>query len=216
MMRDYQFLPKPKGGPSDVRRIQRRQGEQNDVRRLFSRVAQLRSYSPNEPVEWEGRPLALEGVGDVCVRSSILWEAHEINFRAELMALDTLLVQKSTWQEIHRWEREALVSAVWGPPSSVLSVLPVDNTASELRWASKFVADVPNTTAVQTLKNFAKVLMRWPGCPERVVGAAGGAGLSVSEFVETQAQAVDFYVRTFVEHYCRLPVPPIAFPLIQL
>ncbi|TFK85199.1 hypothetical protein K466DRAFT_438507, partial [Polyporus arcularius HHB13444] len=210
--RDYQFLPKPKGSPADVRRVQRRQGERNDVRRLFSRVAQLRSYREDEAVEWAGQALAIDGVGDVCLRSFMLWESHEINFRAELMALDTLLVQKPTWLEIHRWEREALVSTVWGPPALVVSVLPGDNTGTELRWASRFVADVPDITAMRTLRNFAKVLTRWPGCPEAVVGAGGGVGLSIEDFARTQAQAVDFYVRTFVEHYNRLPVPPIVFP----
>ncbi|RDX49594.1 hypothetical protein OH76DRAFT_1455825 [Lentinus brumalis] len=214
LIRDYTFLPKPKGSPSDVKRIQRLQKERNEVRRFFSRVAQLRSYREDEPVLWQGAPLPLDGVRDLLLRASVLWECHEINFRAELMALDTLLVHKSTWQEVHRWEREAVVSAVWGPPSTVLSVLPAHNADSELRWACKFVADVPHTEAVRTLRNFAKVLMRWPGCPEQVVGVANGGSLSYSDFMQSQAQAVDFYVRQFVEHYSRLPVPPIAFPLV--
>ena len=58
------------------------------------------------------------------IRSTLLWEAHELNFRADIMALDHVLVDTWDWLERSKWEREMMVSGVWGEPSSGVTVLP--------------------------------------------------------------------------------------------
>ncbi|RDX46209.1 hypothetical protein OH76DRAFT_1457272 [Lentinus brumalis] len=206
--------PAKSGSPSDFRRAQRRQGDRNGVRRLFSRVAQLRSYSAEDSVQWGEETFDLARVATDCsLRRRLLWESHEINFRAEVMALDTLLVHKPAWLEIHRWEREALVSGIWGPPTSAVTVIPPeDDRAPAFGWAGSEAHVEVSELALRTLRTFVRVLARWPDCPEPVVHA-GRTDLDLVDFSGIQAQAVEFYVRTFVKHYSRLPVPPIAYIL---
>ena len=165
-----------------------------------------------------GTPVTLDDVSNnPTLRLQLLWESHEINFRAEVMALDTLPVQKPTWLEIHRWEREALVSGLWGPPSSAVTVIPEEvPNHPDFRWDSCNHGDYPDALALATLHHFAKVLSRWPDCPEELVQAGRAACMDYSSFGELQVLAVDFYVRTFVKYYSRLPVPPIAYPQVPI
>ncbi|RPD75699.1 hypothetical protein L226DRAFT_507614 [Lentinus tigrinus ALCF2SS1-7] len=200
--------PKPSGMPSDLRRAVRRQDERNGVTRLCSRVGQLRSYRGDESVEWLGTRGNLESIAsDPTWRLRLIWESHETNYRAEIMALDTLLVHKSSWLEIQRWEREALVSSIWGRPSSAVTVIPEEQIdMNEFRWGS-------DELAVDTVLKFAVVMKRWPECPQGLMDVAAAGRLLPSDFKRIQELVVDFYVRTFVKHYSRLPVPPIAYPL---
>ena len=215
---DYEMKthpPRPSGSPSDLRRAQRRQGQRNAVTKLLSRVAMLRSYRPDESVPCAEGSMTVEQIAsDVALRRRLIWESHEINFRAEVMALDTLLVHKSTWLEIHRWQREALVSSIWGPPSSAITVLPAEDAAGYVfRWGQLTHSGSEGDMASHTLSRFAQVLSRWPGCPQRVVSAAADG--PTGGWDDVQAVAIDFYVRTFVEHYARLPVPPIALSALS-
>ena len=145
------------------------------------------------------------------IRAHLLWEAHEINFRTELLALDALIMQTSKWTEYQKWDREALVSGVWGPPSSALTALPPeDPSQSRFLWITPPEPGWEECKA--SLRNFSRVLNAWPGCPTEV--AAGWKGdLSTPEaFREVQQAAVDYYVSMFVIKYNRLPIVPIRFP----
>ncbi|KAI0715611.1 hypothetical protein C8T65DRAFT_707531 [Cerioporus squamosus] len=184
------FAPSQLGSLSDFRHAYRRQGERNGVRRLFSRVAQLRSYRADDCMQWGADTLDLAQVASsnfLC--RCLLWGSHEINFRAEVMALDTLLVHKSSWLEIHRWEREALVSGIWGPSTSAVTVIPADDDAAPpFHWSAPAPGACP-------------FMARWPECPDEIF----------MDSERVQAQVVEFYVYTFIKHYSRLPVPPIAY-----
>ncbi len=73
------------------------------------------------------------------------------------------------------------------------------------------MADAPHSDLCsRTLSTFARVLARWPDCPEEIV-KAGSTSMELSDCDRVQMQAVDFYVRTFVKYYFRLPVPPIPY-----
>ncbi|KAI1782415.1 hypothetical protein LXA43DRAFT_1104101 [Ganoderma leucocontextum] len=211
---DYQVKPPPRaipGAPSDARRSARRQEERRGISRLFGRVGLMRSYRADETIDFLGSAIDLPRIAtDVQLRSRLLWESHEVNFRAELLTLDALMVQKPSWSFNNRLERESLVSTVWGPPASIMSVFPPGNDDVRVfRWHSP-----PGDgwmACRETLRNFATVLRRWPDCPDDV---AEGVSHETTELEVARIQnlAVDFYVRTFVNHYARLPVPPIPFP----
>ena len=97
--------------PSDLRRARGRQGERKGVSRLFSRTAQVGSYHEGESVEMAGCPVTSDDVSTKPrLRLQLLRESHETNFRIEVMALDSVLAQKSSWLKIPRWERDGLVS----------------------------------------------------------------------------------------------------------
>ncbi len=200
--------------PSAARMAQRRWDELNGVVRLFARVAQLRSYNVFEPAAFEGGVVnTISVVFDIAseMRRKMLWEAHEINFLAEVVALDTVLAQTHTWSSHQRWQREAEVSTIWGPPSSVVSVIPQldEEEDTKFRWTSLH----SNAVAVATTHQFIRILMKWPGCPAAIAKAAV-QGVQNEDFGSIQELAVDFYVRSFVHNFCRLPIPPILFPQI--
>lgn len=193
--------------PSEVRRAERKREEYNRVVHLLSRVAQLRSYNPLEVSSFEGQDVKHNTVeDDPHVRSSLLWEAHELNFRAEVMALDTVLVQNNAWLEIHRWQREAMVSAVWGA-SSIMSVIPRldDEEDVQFRWGAS-----SDEKTRDTLRSICSIMTRWPDCPQEVAGAAH-CGIEDPMFKHLQVQAVQFYVSSFVRTFHRLPIPPIPY-----
>ena len=119
----------------------------------------------------------------------------------------TLLVHKKDWMEIHRWEREMQVSGVWGRPSSAGTVAAPTGPESDLFcWYTPPHAQWE--TCRERLRTFARVLTRWPGCPECVVQGSKG-DLHEDQYLQVQREAVAFYVRTFVAQYCRLPIVPI-------
>ena len=166
------------------------------------------SYDADAVVDFRDLAVDLNTVAEnPAIRAALLWEAHEINFRAELIALDTLLVHKKDWMEIHRWEREMQVSGVWGEPSSAATVaVPVGAHAHAFCWYTP-----PHDkwqTCREHLRTFARVLARWPNCPESIIQGSKG-DLHEDEYRQVQREAVAFYVRTFVSTYYRLPVPPV-------
>ncbi|PIL32944.1 hypothetical protein GSI_05062 [Ganoderma sinense ZZ0214-1] len=103
----------PKGpDSSEVRREKRRQDERNVISLLFHQVAHLGSYSPQLTVSLVDATVdATTVMSNPDIRATLLWEAHELNFRADVMALDHLLVDTSDWLERSKWEREMMISA---------------------------------------------------------------------------------------------------------
>ena len=208
---DYnpQTSSKAGDGTAEARRAQRRVKERDGMATLLHRIAHFTSYSETHAVQFEDVDVDVSAItANPAIRASLLWESHEVNFRAELLALDSLLVPSSDWMEIHRWEREMVVSGVWGLPSSAASVAAQTDRASRVFcWRSP--PDQMWQTCRERLRSFARVLTRWPGCPEVVV-QGGARELQAHEYQVLQEQAVKFYVQTFVDRYARLPIPPIA------
>ena len=213
---DYRRKTHAPNGPdsSDVRREKRRQDERNAISLLFHQVAQITSFTPdvtacllNVSVD------VLSVASNPRIRATLLWEAHELNFRADLMALDHLLVNTKDWPERSKWEREMMVSGVWGPPSSGVTILPSLDASSHLHcWSTP--PDDAWEDCQPYLHTFCRVLSRWPGCPEKVLEAvkASPAYMVAEQYQDVQQCAVNFYVDSFVRGFARLPTPPIQFP----
>ena len=63
------------------------------------------------------------------------------------------------------------------------------------------------------LRHFLKIFARWPQYPDVLFDAIHRvSSWTESEFRELLDASVDFYVRTFVQVYHRLPIPPIPPP----
>ncbi|KAJ8474353.1 hypothetical protein ONZ51_g7277 [Trametes cubensis] len=208
--------PKTSGSlpPDRKPRGLRRQEERDAISRLLSRVAFLPSYAEDMVFQLDDRLVSRETVRtDPRIRQRLLWESHETNFRCELMALDTLLVQRENWTELNRWEREREVSGVWGDPSSTLGVLPPDAPPGPTThiWGSLDLSEWRD--AVPVLCHFLKIFARWPQYPDVLFDAIHRvSSWTESEFRQLLDVSVDFYVRTFVQVYHRLPIPPIPPP----
>lgn len=197
--------------PAELRRAKRRQDEWNAICRLFGRVALMASYREEQTASFRGHTLTAQDVAaSHATRLWLLWESAEINFRCELMALDTLLVQRKDWQELHRWKRESEVSNVWGRPASVLSVLPLDAMRGETdRWISGTAG--PWMSSRDSLRALLNLFARWPDVPNELANADAGSW-DDEQFSQLARKAVDFYVQTFVRVYKRLPTAPVLQP----
>ena len=201
------------GTTSDARRAKRRLEERNEIGALLHQVGHMDPYSTDIVASLEGITVDADSIAkNPAIRATLLWESHELNFRAEVMALDHLLVNTSDWPERFKWEREMLISSVWGEPSSGLSVLPsLEPDLRQYCWHAP--PDKGWEDCQRFLRAFAQVLARWPGCPEVVLQVRKVDGeMTADQFSDVQQSAVDFYVRSFARAFLRLPIPPIPFP----
>ena len=171
----------------------------------------MESYSEDAIFDFKDFKVDIATISAILeIQISLLWEVHEVNFRAELLALDTLLVHKDAWMEIDRWEREMLVSGVWGLPSSAATVAAATDRGSRMFcWRSP--PQERWEMCRERLCTFARVLTRWPACPEVVVQGCKGA-LQETEYQAVQLEVVKFYIQMFVLQFLRLPTPPIMLP----
>ena len=192
---------------------------------LFGNVARLRSYREDEVLSTSlgGTDIQVD-LGAIAsnpaLRSYILWETHEVNFRAELLCLDTLMLEKRnpcyTSRISSRIEREFLVSKVWGS-TSTMSIVPPDGPPRDHTFLWFSPPGQEWERCCEALRTFAGVLASWPDpgseCPDEV---RQGLPEEVDEetFARVQMQAVEYYVRVFVKTFARLPIPPISFPTI--
>ena len=192
----------------DYRWSVHRHQERETVIRLFGTVAELGSYHGEETLQLADMQVDLSAIREnPRVRAYILWETHEVNFRAELLCLDMLMMQQPRWSFRQKLEREFFVSRVWGPPSSFMHIPPNNGPHdSVFGWFSPPAQGWKD--CCKTLKHFAAVLSSWPDCPADV---RGGLPQDASEeaFTRIQASAVNFYVHVFVKTFARLPTPPI-------
>lgn len=212
---DYEVHTHRAGGQTeaDVRRAQKRQNERNGISRLLGRTALLPSYRPDSTPSLEGTPISAHAAASTLeVRARLLWEAHEVNFRCELMALDTAIVHRPDWTEMLRWGREAAVSGIWGPDTSVVSVIPpAEITQEPFCWSTP--PDPSWRDVRRYLARFLEIITRWPDTPKSLVDARVDHDDCTEDYFESvQREAVAYYVRTFVAHFHRLPIPPIRVP----
>ncbi|RDX46392.1 hypothetical protein OH76DRAFT_1356199, partial [Lentinus brumalis] len=200
-------------GPSDKQRTNTRHDLKQSLRRLFGKLGSLPSYDPQSTPQLGDIVITLDAVKtDPRLRQRLVWEAHESNWRCELLALDAVMVGSDEWPEFERWTREAHVSEVWGSSRSGLSLCPdVDQGDVEFCWLTP--PNVGWRRSLPHLRAFADLLARWPGCPDEL--RRGGSQLKendVDSYTRIQTSAVDFYVRTFVSQFDRLPTPPAINP----
>ncbi|TBU25757.1 hypothetical protein BD311DRAFT_798761 [Dichomitus squalens] len=201
-------------GPSDARPKLRHQLQVN-IRRLFGQGGSLPSYRANAQPQFGKVSVTLDMVrSDSRLRRNIVWDAHETNWRCELLALDALMVGSNEWSELQRWMREALVSHIWGSGSSGIDVVPL----TEEQYSADCWLEPPQEgweACRGRLKAFVEVLGRWAGVPSELKGAADRVmQCTADEYSGILAAAVSFYVQTFVAKYERLPVPPSTTGLV--
>ncbi|RPD71232.1 hypothetical protein L226DRAFT_446277, partial [Lentinus tigrinus ALCF2SS1-7] len=180
-----------------------------NIRLLFGKANALPSYDVAAQPFLGKMVITCESLNsDVETQRRVIWDMYETNWRCEVLALDALLVGSDRWSQVERWEREHLVSQIWGSGSSGLDIIPSDGDEGRVwRWSEPpeagWEACRPHLAA------FVSVLARWPGAPPILQNASTIVKVcSPHQYTSILAAAVEFYVRTFVDHYGRLPVPP--------
>ncbi|KAI0746123.1 hypothetical protein C8Q76DRAFT_605681, partial [Earliella scabrosa] len=212
---DYADKPEPVvRGPAGVqRRVKRKHHERSAIGRLFGEDACLQSYDIAHVPTLEGQPVPADiAATKPWVRMRLVWEAHEINWRCEVMALDSVMLCREELSAVNRWAREAQISAIWGLPSAMMSVLPV--IPAELRAFCWAPPTQPGWTECWSrLAAFVAVISRWDGCPMYLRNIAEGHDdWTADEYDTIQTAAAEFYCQTFAHHFHRLPIIPIEFP----
>lgn len=212
---DYHVQPEPPlartaGGQH---RANKKHATKAAVARLCANSAALTSYDPVGVYRLAGLAVCKDTAArDLLVRLVLCWEAHEINFRCEVMALDALMVPRHDWPIMHRWAREARISAIWGPPSSLVTVIPdVPSDMSRPWWFRS--SDPRWLEGEPRLRAFVEVMSTWPGCPELLLAQLAISPWNHEQYEDVQNEAVVYYVQTFVSKYHRLPMVPIDYPL---
>ncbi|TFK87313.1 hypothetical protein K466DRAFT_491098 [Polyporus arcularius HHB13444] len=182
------------------------------VARMCANSAALPSYDPGAAPVLAGLAVRREdATQNWLVRLCLCWEAHEINFRCELMALDALMVPRDNWPIMHRWAREARVSEVWGPPASLLTVIPdVPSEITRPWWVNSYRPHWKS--GEERLRAFVGVMSTWKDFPEELLGKLEKVSWDNMEYDQVQREAARFYVRTFISRYHRLPIVPIDYP----
>ena len=212
---DYDISDTPDGSSEPLSgRPKVRHQLQVNIRHLFGKGGSLLSYHVDACPQFGNILVTLEMArSDMAIRSSIAWDAHETNWRCELLALDALMVGTNEWGELDRWMRESLVSQVWGSGTSGIDVVPVlEPLVCQYCWL-----EPPQEgweACRKYLRVFVEVLDRWEGLPSELKGAYKLVmDCGADEYARILGAAVSFYVRMFVAKYERLPTPPVSLSL---
>ncbi|KAH9896032.1 hypothetical protein C8Q73DRAFT_745170 [Cubamyces lactineus] len=207
--------PVAKGKASEEKKAKRRYEDRNAIARLFGSVACLSSYNEAQVITMDDidvdKNLAAQSV---MLRMRLIWEAHEINFRCDVVALDRVMVPRDQWPIMHRWQREADISAVWGQRSGIVTVLPHPREVTTFHWRRG--SDPQWRECIPSLRAFITLMTRWDQVPADLCRAVRQELWDVGLYTHVQQQAIHFYVQNFVAHFHRLPVAPIMFPTAYL
>ncbi len=193
-------------------RLKRRHQLKQSLRLLFCNVAALQSYdSTSSPQFGRVRVTREAAESDAYLHGRVVWELHETNWRCELLALDAIMVGSNDWPEMRRWAREAHISEVWGRSRSGLDIVPDVDSADNDIWTDS--ADADWGRGREPLNAFVDLLSRWRDCPPGLqLPPDHLQTCSREEYGWIQHTAVAFYVRTFVNVFERLPIPPVRRP----
>ncbi|KAI0668292.1 hypothetical protein C8Q78DRAFT_1071557 [Trametes maxima] len=212
---DYEVKSQPRlkqgTSASEERQVKRRYEEKNYISSAFEAFG---SYDQDLVVSIGDKQVtAAVAASEVAVRMMLLWEAHEINFRCELMTLDRTLLPRDGWPILQRWEREAKVSSVWGKTSGMIGILPsIPEDTNGFWWHTS--ADPEWRQSVPAVRALTGLMARWPGCPVVIRNLPHTDEDWPPEiFDNAQREAARFYVDAFVARFHRLPVVPFRFPL---
>ena len=194
--------------PSSVTRTGKRAFE---IKRVFGRVFADRDLCPSAAgvgeaeveAEWHGRRLTLSAV-DARVGPCIVWEAFELGFRYELLALDRFMRPVLAPEDIV--EREALVARVF-PAGSLWAVSRLPEGDS---WG--LFAALPHRR-INALNALREILTSWMLCPQKTRVAKP---LQLSDSVETieemELWLALYYTQMFFDVAGRAPIVPHRWP----
>ncbi|KAH9912321.1 uncharacterized protein B0H18DRAFT_831617, partial [Fomitopsis serialis] len=179
------------------------------VRALFAKGGGLVSYTDTQRAMYRGVEVSLDRAKtDEEYLRLVIWELYEANWRCELRALDSRLVDYSG-DVFRKWEREQVVSSVWHTPSQHSAVTTVDVGEPVYCWITAGQDGWLGRRA--NLRAFVDVMSLWPNFPESL--RADKDAIATCEkthvFDDIEVRAIRFYVQTFTEQFHRLPCPPV-------
>ncbi|EPS92635.1 hypothetical protein FOMPIDRAFT_1056687 [Fomitopsis schrenkii] len=207
---DNESSPKAPGQPVVDAKASLRHEHKQAICKLFAKSAGLASYSEDMTPKFRSdRITAAQAASDRALAREVVWELNEMNWRCELRALDSLVVDadRSEWL---RWEREQAVCEVWRETKAESAHSSLFCTQrSRFCWTP--VGADGWRERMHNLVAFIRVLSRWPNFPSELRDRLHALGdqTDADEFARLEKVAVAFYVSTFARHYGRLPCIPL-------
>ncbi|KAI0648455.1 hypothetical protein C8Q79DRAFT_999793 [Trametes meyenii] len=205
---EYNFKVPPTHVKGASRRPKRRRDESNEIWRLFGNVASLPGYKHSDEPELGGQRITYDmAATDLRVRYNVLWEAHEVNWRCELMALDEAVVSREGWPEKQMSRKYGVKGG------GVTSVLPLHRKDVE-RYVWPSSMEPRWRTALTTLRAFLRLMSRWPDYPQTLQDLPSNPDdWTDDDYDSGQQNGAHFYTQTFIKYFHRLPTVPVKFPL---
>ena len=193
----------PTGGRAKFRREVK-----TALHQLFGATASLPSYDASaQPIYGKVVVTERDARANRSIRQRLVFDAHETNWRCELLNLDALMMNTHAWSVGQRWARELIVSRVWGEGSSGIDIMPDDEGC--VLWPWSMPPEEGWQMGLPHLQSFIELLSGWPDCPQDVAHAAkDGTTLDEGRYTRVMTAAVDFYISTFVAKFGRLPIAP--------
>ena len=173
------------------------------VKEIFCRAFLMEDFDEDvqRPVKWFDHKLASL---DHALAPLILWEAFELGFRYELLAMDRVLVPMHHEPDADA-RREVVLARVF-PNLDLYRLTSLPSSPAGL------CAKVPQAR-VRSIEGLRSVVLRWPFCPQDIVTTPPLTSASNDAAIETMERAVaSFYVQTFFSLSGRAPLVPHAFP----
>ena len=174
-----------------------------EIKQIFGRVfsdQQLNSDASGT-AQWHGRRVELV---DDDIGPLVIWEAFQLGFRFELLALDRAL--RGADSGVLEVEREAQLSYIF-PEDSSFSVVSLPEPDTPGLFAPLPHHRIPSLNALHD------TLRKWPLCP---LGIAKAKPLQTSDAADTivdfELQLACFYTQTFFDVAGRAPIVPHHCP----
>jgi hypothetical protein len=156
----------------------------------------MQSTTPQ--LKWNGVEVGINGPNNL-QREEILWELADLNFRFELLALDS----RATTGSDSESERQALVSACF-PNCTSGSLLVADLGAANHGLASENWEE--KALYLHALK---RVMMSWRGEIPGILRVEK-VHWHYQEIIDLEDAISSFYVASFYQHFRRPPIVPRA------
>ncbi|KAH9934385.1 uncharacterized protein B0H18DRAFT_1188527, partial [Fomitopsis serialis] len=179
------------------------------LRRLFAKGGSLMSYNEVDVSWYRGMKVSVEvAKTNQWFQKLVLWELYETNWRCELRALDSLLVNHSD-DAFRQWERAQRVAEVWRSSVHQTAFSVVDVSSPAFCWTP--AGDEGWRGRRANLQALLRVMSAWPQVPEMVRANATTIGEcdDPEHFDAVEATALKFYVKVFASKFYRLPCPPV-------
>ena len=175
------------------------------ARTEFGCNGELEPWNDSMVVCWQGTEVRYGDIGRLKrLREEVQFELYELNWRAELLALDIKVTQDDTNSIDHVAKRKEKVGRLWRDNSNGVILFP-DRSQDYFNVWSDAMNNVTNSRIA--LNNLYAILQDWPSFPPGIRGLPAMTLTSI-QLHHLKKELFCFYAKTFYTHYFRLPILP--------
>lgn len=186
------------------------------VLRAFARTdfgcnGELQPWKQDMVVNWQGNEVRYPDDISTRLRQEVQFELYELNWRAELLALDLKVTHNKNSAIDHVAKRKEIVGRVWNKTSTGVILFP-NNSADYFNVWSDNNDDISRSR--EALQNLHAVLESWPDFPSDLFGK-DVFSMNTIQRHHLSKDLFRFYTKTFHAQYSRLPILPRSLPKLM-